>query len=140
MGHLHRMPADLARQRQGIGHGRLISDDSESDIRIEIESLNAQVTRAAYFEHGLGFSRPQRIVEFIECDDGAFWHAWHKMLQRRLGRLIQIKIQEQQADQRREREATRDRARKLSELSVGRPSEVPKEASRLATASALLDL
>ena len=69
------MPANFARQRQGIGHGRLISDDSESDIRIEIESLNAQVTRAAYFEHGLGFSRPQRIVEFIERDDGAYWDA-----------------------------------------------------------------
>lgn len=36
--------------------------------------------------------------------------------------------------------ATRDRARKLSELSVGRPSELPKDASRFSTASALLDL
>src|SRR5579885_1262167 len=81
-----------------MGSGSLLLDLGECYVRIPVESLKTERTQAERVEGGKGFSRPDRVVEFVENEQSAFGHPRHEVPQRRLGWFVKVAVNEEQAD------------------------------------------
>src|ERR671936_72780 len=70
----------------------------KANVRVEIEALDGQVANADRFQQRHRLSGPEWVVQLIEGHDRALRHARKKCLQCHPGWLVQVEIEEEQAD------------------------------------------
>src|SRR5260370_8496490 len=91
--------AHSAHGREGtwIFRRRHSGNSRKSDVRVELQQLQMQLAQSDGIDERVRLAWPQRIVQLIERNDRALRHPWHEILQRHLGRLVQVEIQKEEA-------------------------------------------
>ena len=73
-------------------------EHGETDIGIEITSLDPEAVDSNGVNHGECLAWPCRVIQLVKCNDCALGHPRQKVFDRCLCGRIEIKIQKQEAD------------------------------------------
>ena len=78
--------------RAGRSVFRRSVEHCEANIGIELTSFDAQSVPAYGVDHGECLAGPGGVIQLVECDDRSLRHSWQKVLDRNLGRSIEIEV------------------------------------------------